>query len=64
MNLWKPTIDSLGPLLGDTPGARRWNPLDGRIVDLSLHSAVDAHAGNLVSIGIPFGSGGRQHTYG
>jgi len=52
MNLWKPTIDSLAPLLGDTPGGRPWNPLDGRIVELSLHSAIDANAGNTVSIGI------------
>jgi hypothetical protein len=52
MNLWKPTIDSLGPLLGDTRGTRRWNPLDGRIVELSLHGAVDPHAGYTVSIGI------------
>jgi hypothetical protein len=52
MNLWKPTIDSLGPLLGETRGTRRWNPLDGRIVELSLHGAVDGHAGNTVSIGI------------
>jgi hypothetical protein len=52
LNLWKPTIDSLGPLLGDTPGGRPWNPLDGRIIELSLHCAVDQNVGNTVSIGI------------
>lgn len=51
INLWKPTIDSLGPLLGETPRGRLWNPFDGRIVELSLHCAVDASVGNTVSIG-------------
>ncbi|WP_233414187.1 hypothetical protein [Nucisporomicrobium flavum] len=40
-NLGKPTIDSLGPLLGRDPGAREWNVRDGRIVDLGLHCVVD-----------------------
>jgi hypothetical protein len=39
--LWKPTIDALGPILGYTPAAGPWSPLDGRIVDLGLHCRVD-----------------------
>lgn len=34
-NLWKPTIDTLGAVLGLT-GTRRWHPRDGRITDLGL----------------------------
>ncbi|GGN55948.1 hypothetical protein GCM10010112_07300 [Actinoplanes lobatus] len=48
-NLWKATIDSLGPLLGhavDTRGA------DGRITDLGLHCAVDPDLGHDVVIAI------------
>lgn len=52
MNLWKPTIDSLGSLLGHTPGAEQWNPNDGRIVELALHCAVDPGAGNNVVLGL------------
>jgi hypothetical protein len=40
LNLWKPTIDALGPLVGE--GNRRWNPRDGTIVDLALHLQVDS----------------------
>lgn len=39
LNLWKPTIDALGPLIGE--GNRRWNPRDSAIVDLALHLQVD-----------------------
>jgi hypothetical protein len=39
-NLWKPTIDAMGPLLG-SDSARPWNPRDGRIVELGLHRSVD-----------------------
>jgi hypothetical protein len=41
INLWKPTIDALGPLLGE--GDRMWNPRDGAIVDLALHLLVDSN---------------------
>ena len=41
LNLWKPTIDALDPLLGRTQPDRDWHPRDGRIVDLGLHVAVD-----------------------
>ena len=36
MNLWKPTIDALGKILGNATTANRWAPLDGRIVGLGL----------------------------
>lgn len=39
INLWKPTLDALGPLLGEGP--RPWHPRDGAILDLALHCAVD-----------------------
>ena len=39
--MWKPSIDALDPLLGRTYPTRQWNPLDGRIVRLGLHRAVD-----------------------
>lgn len=51
-NLWKATIDALGPILGRDDGAREWNTRDGRIVDLGLHCAVDPTAGNEVTIAI------------
>jgi hypothetical protein len=40
-NLWKPTIDALGAILGRDDGAREWNARDGRIIDLGLHCVVD-----------------------
>jgi hypothetical protein len=42
LNLWKPTIDALGPLLGSAQPGKLWNPRDGRIVELGLHCVVDA----------------------
>ncbi len=52
LNLWKQTIDALDLLLGRTQPSRAWNPRDGRIVDLGLHSAVDSILANDVIIGI------------
>ncbi|MBU2664305.1 hypothetical protein KOI35_12450 [Actinoplanes bogorensis] len=51
-NLWKSTIDALGPVLGRDSGAAEWNARDGRIVDLGLHCVVDPAAGNDVAIAI------------
>ena len=51
-NLWKATIDSLGPILGYDAGAREWNPRDGRIVDLGLHCVLDPAVGSQVVIAI------------
>jgi hypothetical protein len=50
LTLWKPTIDALGPILGYTPAAGPWSPLDGRIVDLGLHRSVNPSIRNDVLI--------------
>ena len=52
LDLWKPTIDALDPLLGRTHPDRDWHPRDGRIVDLGLHLDVDPSLGNDVVISI------------
>ena len=51
-NLWKVTINSLGPLLGNAVDAREQDALDGRITDLGLHCAVDPNLGHDVVIAI------------
>jgi hypothetical protein len=52
LNLWKPTIDALGAILGRDAGAREWNARDGRIVELGLHCVIDQSAGNDVRIAV------------
>lgn len=52
LNLWKPTIDALDPLLGRTRPDRDWHPLDGRITELGLHLRVDPAARYDVTIAI------------
>ena len=52
MNLWKPTIDALDPLLGRTHPAREWHPRDGRIVDLGLHRTIDPNLGYEVEVAL------------
>jgi hypothetical protein len=59
-NLWKPTIDSLGSILGRDEGAREWNARDGRITDLGLHCVVDEATGSDVLIAIRASSMGEQ----
>ncbi|BEL12827.1 hypothetical protein Q0Z83_110180 [Actinoplanes sichuanensis] len=51
-NLWKVTIDSLGPLLGHAVDARVADGPDGRITDLGLHCVVDPDMGHDVVIAI------------
>ena len=51
-NLWKVTIDSLGPLLGHATDARQPDALDGRITDLGLHCVIDPDVGHDVVIAI------------
>ena len=51
-NLWKVTIDSLGPLLGHAVDAREPDRPDGRITDLGLHCVVDPDLGHDVVIAI------------
>ncbi len=51
-NLWKPTIDALGPILGRDDGAQEWNIRDGRVTELGLHGCVDTSAGRDVVMAI------------
>ncbi len=48
-NLWKPLIDSFGPVLGEDP-ARPFHPRDDRIVSLGLHHHVSDSLGHDVII--------------
>lgn len=52
LNLWKPTIDSLGALLGNEQPSRQWNPRDGRITELGMHLDIDLSLRYEVLIGI------------
>ncbi|UAL29284.1 hypothetical protein K8W59_16155 [Nocardioides rotundus] len=52
LNLWKPTIDALDPILGRSQPEREWHPQDGRIVDLGLHVHQDVSLVHDVVIGI------------
>lgn len=53
LNLWKPTIDALAPLLG--AGEREWHPQDGRITELRLHRHLDQSLGHGVHLRIAAG---------
>lgn len=52
VNLWKPTIDALGPLLGTVPRPTKAHndPRDGRITALELHRNVHPDADNDIKI--------------
>jgi hypothetical protein len=50
-NVWKPLIDSLGPLLGENPH-RPFHPNDDRITALSLFHRVDATLGHDVEVAL------------
>ena len=52
LNLWKPTIDALDPLLGRTLPDRDWHPRDGRITELGMHLTVDPAVRHDVTVGI------------
>jgi hypothetical protein len=52
LNLWKPTIDALEPLLGRTTPGRDWHPRDGRITELGIHLTKDLSLGYAVRIDI------------
>jgi len=52
LELWKPTIDSLSPLLGRSPLSGQWDPCDGRIVELAMHLTVDPALRYEVTVGI------------
>jgi hypothetical protein len=51
-NLWKPTIDALGAVLGRDDGAQEWDIRDGRITELGLHCTIDPDHGHDVEIAI------------
>jgi hypothetical protein len=51
-NLWKPTIDALGAVLGRDDGAQEWNIRDGRITELGLHCTIDPDRGHDVEIAV------------
>jgi hypothetical protein len=50
--LWKPTIDAMGPILGEPFPNRPFYPNDDRIVSLGLHLQVDDMIGWSVHIGM------------
>jgi hypothetical protein len=52
INLWKPTIDALDPILGSIEPERPWHPRDGRITELALHCHVEPEAGDEVQIAV------------
>jgi len=52
LNLWKPTIDALGGILGPSDRPDPWSPDDGRIGLLGLSCHTDAQMGNDVIIAI------------
>lgn len=54
-NLWKPAIDSLGPLIGEGP--RKFHPNDDRIVSLGLHKQVDDTIGHAVHVSVWYRAG-------
>ena len=51
LNLWKPTIDALGPILGSDSSGREWSPDDGRITELGMHVTADSKSPYGVKIG-------------
>jgi hypothetical protein len=50
--LWKPAIDSLGPLLGEPDPRRPFMPNDDRIVQLGLHRSIDESMGWDIGISV------------
>jgi hypothetical protein len=48
-NIWKPLIDSFGPVLGEDPN-RPFHPNDDRITDLGLHHHINTDIGHDVII--------------
>lgn len=52
VNLWKPTGDAMGPLLGEPQPSNPFNPADDRIVELTLHRELTENLGHYVHVGI------------
>ena len=51
-NLWKPTGDAMGPVLGVSDPTRPYHLDDDRIVDLELHRNVDDALGHDIVVGM------------
>ena len=49
INIWKPLIDSFGPVLGEDL-ARPFHPQDDRIISLGMHHHVDTAVGRDVIV--------------
>lgn len=55
INLWKPTVDALGPIVGEVspPRLRQpFNPRDDRITQVNLHLSSNPTVSNKVQIGL------------
>jgi hypothetical protein len=52
INLWKPSGDALGPIVGEPDPSRPFNPADDRIVSLDLHLTDDDRVGYDVEVGV------------
>jgi hypothetical protein len=52
VNLWKPTVDAMGPVLGEPHPGNPFNPNDDRIVELDTHLSLDESFGHDVVVGM------------
>lgn len=57
VNLWKPTGDAMGPVLGESDPRNPFNVADDRIVELLLHRDVDSGVGRQIHIGLAWHGG-------
>lgn len=55
VNLWKPTGDAMGPILGEPDAGNPFNPADDRIVDLTLHREVDDEMSHDIDVAMSWG---------
>jgi len=51
-NLWKPTCDSMGPVLGYGPSGRTFDPQDDRVTTLAFHHTVEPSKGHDIDVGM------------
>lgn len=63
VNLWKPTIDTLDPILGRSHAVRDWHPRDGRIVELALHRHRRRDAATHVTVAVGATTAGLRGTW-
>ncbi len=52
VNLWKPTGDAMGPVLGYVQPGNLFHPHDDRIIHLCMHKTFDGSLGNDVDVGM------------